>query len=138
PGAAAGAFADEPAPDGPDFGSTLPGAASPEPPLPAAAAAAAASPAAPGGRGGAAAAGSPAFGGGAAAPTSAWTPEPAPARDGAGGDSLAALLRQAGIDPADVDAATLASVGDVLHVVVEGLMDVLRARTAIKNQFRVA
>src|SRR5690606_29813679 len=55
----------------------------------------------------------------------------------AGDTGVAALLRSAGIDPADVDDATMASLGEVLQVVVAGLMDVLRARTAIKNQFRV-
>jgi type VI secretion system protein ImpI/type VI secretion system protein len=50
---------------------------------------------------------------------------------------LDALLRAAGIDPATVDEGTLASLGEILRVVVEGVMDVLRARGAIKNQFRV-
>jgi type VI secretion system FHA domain protein len=51
---------------------------------------------------------------------------------------LGALLGAAGIDPASVSAETLASLGGILRVVVEGLMDVLRARAEIKNQFRVA
>lgn len=52
-------------------------------------------------------------------------------------DSVAALLRSAGIDPATVDQQTLASLGEALRVVVEGLIDVLKARSAIKNEFRV-
>ena len=55
----------------------------------------------------------------------------------AGGADVGALLRAAGIDPASVDEATLASLGEILRIAVDGLMDVLRARTAIKNQFRV-
>lgn len=51
--------------------------------------------------------------------------------------SLEALFRAAGIDPAAVDERTLAALGEILHVVVEGLIDVLRARAEIKNQFRV-
>ncbi len=53
-------------------------------------------------------------------------------------DDLGALLHAAGIDPETVDAATLASLGEILRVVVDGLMEVLRARAEIKNQFRVA
>jgi type VI secretion system protein len=51
--------------------------------------------------------------------------------------SVAELLRSAGIDPSSVDPSTLASLGQVLRVVIEGLMDVLKARAAIKNEFRV-
>jgi type VI secretion system FHA domain protein len=47
------------------------------------------------------------------------------------------LLEAAGIDPATVDERTMAALGEILKVVVDGLMDVLRARAAIKNQFRV-
>jgi type VI secretion system FHA domain protein len=55
-----------------------------------------------------------------------------------GGSDVAGLLRAAGVDPSTVDAATLASLGEVLRVVVEGLMGALKARAEIKNQFRVA
>lgn len=47
------------------------------------------------------------------------------------------LLRAAGIDPSTIDERTLTSLGEILRVVVEGLIDVLKARTAIKTQFRV-
>lgn len=50
---------------------------------------------------------------------------------------LNALLRAAGIDPANADEETLASLGEILRVVVEGVMEVLHSRAAIKNQFRV-
>jgi type VI secretion system FHA domain protein len=58
-----------------------------------------------------------------------------PQAGAAGG--VGTLLEAAGIDPATVDERTLAALGEILHVVVDGLMDVLRARAAIKNQFRV-
>ena len=56
----------------------------------------------------------------------------------AAGIDVATLLAAAGLDPAKVDSATVARLGEVLRVVVEGLMDTLKARAAIKNQFRVA
>jgi type VI secretion system FHA domain protein len=66
-------------------------------------------------------------------------PEPLPplSRAPAGVD-LAGLLAAAGLDPAKLDPATVASLGEVLRVVVEGLMGTLKARAEIKNQFRVA
>jgi type VI secretion system FHA domain protein len=51
---------------------------------------------------------------------------------------LEALLRGAGLDPATVDARMLASLGEILRVAVDGVLDVLQARAAIKSQFRVA
>jgi type VI secretion system FHA domain protein len=60
-----------------------------------------------------------------------------PSLDGSASD-LATLLRAAGLDPATVDPAQVAALGQVLRVVVEGLMGALKARTEIKNQFRVA
>lgn len=68
--------------------------------------------------------------------------QPVPAGDSRGGlggvsTDLEALFRAAGIEPTAVDERVLASLGEILHVVVEGLVDVLRARAEIKNQFRV-
>ena len=54
----------------------------------------------------------------------------------AGGD-VAALLRAAGIDPETVDAGVLDSLGQSLRIVVQGMVEVLRGRAEIKNQFRV-
>jgi type VI secretion system FHA domain protein len=67
-------------------------------------------------------------------PTPPVTPSPTRAT---GGD-VAALLAAAGVDASKVDAATLATLGEVLRVVVEGLMRTLKARAETKNQFRVA
>jgi type VI secretion system FHA domain protein len=47
-------------------------------------------------------------------------------------------LAAAGIGSATVDRAALASIGEVLRVVVEGLRDVLQARKDIKREFRAA
>jgi len=60
------------------------------------------------------------------------------APSGADPTSVDALFRAAGIDPAAIDDAALESLGEILRVVIEGVMDVLRARAEIKNQFRVA
>jgi type VI secretion system FHA domain protein len=48
-----------------------------------------------------------------------------------------AFLRNAGIDPASVAPETAAAMGQVLRSVVQGVIDVLHARSEIKNQFRL-
>ena len=53
-------------------------------------------------------------------------------------DDLRSLFRALGIDSATVDESTAESLAQILKVVVAGLLDVLRARTEIKSQFRVA
>jgi type VI secretion system FHA domain protein len=45
-------------------------------------------------------------------------------------------LRAAGLDIAGLDREALASMGSVLRVVIEGLLEVLRARKDIKREFR--
>jgi len=47
------------------------------------------------------------------------------------------LLEALGLDPAQVDEAKLAALGQVLRVVVDGMLGVLKARAEVKNQFRV-
>jgi type VI secretion system FHA domain protein len=55
-----------------------------------------------------------------------------------GGDlDFASLLAAAGIDPARVTPELSAQLGQILRVVVSGLMDVLRARERIKDEFRM-
>jgi len=51
---------------------------------------------------------------------------------------LAALLRNAGVDPATLPPETAASLGYILRTVVQGVIDVLRARSEIKSQFRLS
>jgi type VI secretion system FHA domain protein len=50
---------------------------------------------------------------------------------------LAALLRGAGLSDSEMSPEVMQELGKILRVVVEGLMEVLRARAEIKAQFRV-
>jgi type VI secretion system FHA domain protein len=54
-----------------------------------------------------------------------------------GGFDAAALLRAAGVDPATIPPETAGSLGHILRSVVQGVIEVLQARTEIKNQFRM-
>jgi type VI secretion system FHA domain protein len=53
------------------------------------------------------------------------------------GTELAELLRGAGLSEQDLSPQMMQDLGKVLRVVVEGVMDVLRARAEIKSQFRL-
>jgi type VI secretion system FHA domain protein len=67
--------------------------------------------------------------------------QPVPAsRTGTDSGDLAQLLRGAGIDPAilELSPEVPRHLGEILRIVVEGTMDVLRARAEIKEQFRLA
>ncbi len=78
-------------------------------------------------------------------PASAMTesrPPPAAAAGAGDGAALRRLLEMAGLDPAAAQAASanphLAdSLGQVLNIVLEGLIEVLRARSDIKDTFRL-
>lgn len=63
---------------------------------------------------------------------------PAQADLAPGGFDIAALLASAGVDPATLAPETAASFGLVLRSVVQGVIDVLRARAEIKEQFRLS
>ena len=65
------------------------------------------------------------------APAPAAAPGPAPP----GG--LADLLRGAGLAERDISPEVMQELGEVLRIVVQGVMDVLHARTEIKSQFRL-
>jgi type VI secretion system FHA domain protein len=79
------------------------------------------------------------------APLSQAPPNPPPAdavgeRFGAGAGSnldFAAMLAAAGVDAARVTPELAQQFGQILRVVVAGLMDVLRARERIKDEFRM-
>jgi type VI secretion system FHA domain protein len=59
-------------------------------------------------------------------------------RSGAGvGTELQELMRGAGLSTSDLSPEMMQDLGRVLRVVVEGVMDVLRARAEIKSQFRL-
>ncbi|MCU7278417.1 type VI secretion system-associated FHA domain protein TagH [Pseudomonas peradeniyensis] len=66
---------------------------------------------------------------------------PAPDRTGAGDALLQAFLRGAGIEHLRIDAADAAAqmeaVGRSYRLMVEGLIDVLRARSSLKGEFRM-
>jgi len=62
--------------------------------------------------------------------------EEAPGATSATSD-LASVLAGAGLDPADVTPQLANSFGQILRVVVSGLMDVLRSRQQIKDEFRM-
>jgi type VI secretion system protein ImpI len=64
-----------------------------------------------------------------AAPVSQPTP--------AGALDLASFLKAAGIDPANLGPDTAANLGGILRCVVQGVVDVLRARAETKEEFRV-
>jgi len=51
--------------------------------------------------------------------------------------ALAAVLRGAGLDPADVTPELAETFGQIIRVVVSGVMDVLRSRQQIKDEFRM-
>jgi len=63
---------------------------------------------------------------------------PAQADPAATGFDVAALLASAGVDPATLPPDTAASFGLILRSVVQGVIDVLRARAEIKEQFRLS
>ena len=85
----------------------------------------------------------------ASAPPPAYEPPPAPppqtgnvappvpAAGTAWSADLAQVLSGAGIDPNQVSPEFAKELGQILSVVVAGLIDVLKARTEIKSQFRV-
>ncbi len=65
---------------------------------------------------------------------------PAPAFRGApgtGDDRIAALFGALGVDPERVSPETFAELGEILRIVVEGMIEVLQSRTEVKNNFRV-
>jgi len=56
----------------------------------------------------------------------------------AGSFDLDSFFRGAGIDPREVPPETAAMFGQILKLVVQGTIEVLRARTEIKSEFRLA
>jgi type VI secretion system protein ImpI len=82
----------------------------------------------------------------AAAPTPPAAPRQAPpapraaqAAPAAGGspNGWVAFLQAAGVDPARVPPETAAALGNIMRSVVQGLIEVLRARSEIKTEFRM-
>jgi len=72
----------------------------------------------------------------ATTPPAVGLPRPA-AGPAAAGSDLEMLLRGAGLPEGSLSPEVAAQLGQVLRVVVDGLMEVLRARGEIKNEFRL-
>jgi type VI secretion system FHA domain protein len=71
-----------------------------------------------------------------ASPAQAAPPQHAPSA-AVGGSDLAALLAGAGVPDAVVTSELTRSLGEILKIVVVGLMDVLQSRQRIKEEFRM-
>jgi type VI secretion system FHA domain protein len=71
------------------------------------------------------------------------TPRPAPlpvapsAQPGIPDDRIAAMFAGLGVDPDRVSPETFAELGEILRIVVQGMIDVLQSRSEVKNNFRV-
>ncbi len=72
----------------------------------------------------------------AAPAAQAASPAAAPSASG-GNFDVDSFLRGAGIDPGSVPPETAQLLGQILRLVVQGTIDVLRARAEIKNEFRL-
>jgi type VI secretion system FHA domain protein len=80
-----------------------------------------------------------------AAPPAVRPSPPAPAQHAApaslpaagGGFDVDSFMRGAGLDPRSIPPETAALLGQILRLVVQGTIDVLRARTEIKSEFRL-
>jgi type VI secretion system FHA domain protein len=70
-------------------------------------------------------------------PSPAGSPSRAAPAGGAGEIDFAALLKAAGLDEVRVTPELSQQFGQILRVVVAGLMDVLQARNKIKDEFRM-
>jgi type VI secretion system FHA domain protein len=65
-------------------------------------------------------------------------PKPvAPSTDHAGAAGFAAVLEGAGLDPANVTPEIARTFGQIFRVVVSGVMEVMRSRQQIKDEFRM-
>ncbi len=67
----------------------------------------------------------------------AAAPPPAVSAQPAAAAGTADLLMALGLDPARVDPAIQQQLGAVLRIAVQGLMDVLKSRAEVKNNFRL-
>lgn len=71
------------------------------------------------------------------APMPAAAPPPNVSAQPAAAGGAADLLTALGLDPARVDPAVQQQLGTVLRIAVQGLMDVLKSRAEVKNNFRL-
>lgn len=52
-------------------------------------------------------------------------------------DRLSVMFASLGVDPDKVSPETFAELGEILRIVVQGMIDVLQSRSEVKNNFRV-
>ena len=75
------------------------------------------------------------------APMPAPIPPPAAApmhmAPGVTDERITALFKGLGVDPDRVSPETFAELGEILRIVVQGMIEVLQSRTEVKNNFRV-
>jgi type VI secretion system protein len=73
------------------------------------------------------------------APMPAPPPAAAPLRMAPGvmDERITALFKGLGVDPDRVSPETFAELGEILRIVVQGMIEVLQSRTEVKNNFRV-
>jgi type VI secretion system FHA domain protein len=66
-------------------------------------------------------------------------PPSPPPRSAPGGtdERITALFKGLGVDPDRVSPETFAELGEILRIVVQGMIEVLQSRTEVKNNFRV-
>jgi type VI secretion system protein len=70
-------------------------------------------------------------------PPPVQAPASAPRVSAGPGTDLAAVLAAAGLDPGDVTPELARAFGQIIRVVVSGVMDVLQSRREIKDEFRM-
>ena len=71
-------------------------------------------------------------------PASAVPAAAPPAGSPLQGDALRELLRGAGLDPENLPPELAEDLGGILRIAVQGVMDLMRARAEIKNEFRMS
>ena len=72
-------------------------------------------------------------------PQAAWQPPPQPPPAGGGvGVDLGSLFSSIGIDPSSVPPEIAGQLGAILRISTQGLIDVLKARAEVKDQFRIS
>ena len=64
-------------------------------------------------------------------------PPPIRSAPGATDERITALFKGLGVDPDRVSPETFAELGEILRIVVQGMIEVLQSRTEVKNNFRV-
>ncbi len=64
-------------------------------------------------------------------------PAVVPGEQEGGSDSINTLLHAAGVPPHSINPETYKLLGQIIQVVVQGMVSILRARAQIKDEFRL-